>query len=149
VNEIDNSHYLTSFDNLPLFASDKEIAVAIVGKERAPKWLKEGLPYLAVRRGFPPIDAFHGGRAVPLVRRFYEDYLGPVGLHPGYAVDGKENWEERRKPKDRKPGDNVSQSVADKRARAKSYSDAWAEKKRQALEEFRAKKAADEAAKKD
>lgn len=63
-------------DDLPLFATDQQLAEAIVGKHAAEKWLKERLPTLASKPGFPPIDAFHGGRPVKLVMKFYDDYLG-------------------------------------------------------------------------
>lgn len=78
------------FSHLPLFASDKELATAIVGKTRAAQWVKDTFPTLAARPGFPRVDAFHGGRPVPLVRRFYESYLGITGAHPGWAQDGEE-----------------------------------------------------------
>lgn len=84
-------------DALPLFADDLELAEAIVGKKRAKKWALERLPTLAGKPGFPAIDPFHGGRPVPLVRRFYEQYLGMTGARPGAA--GRENpdaW--RRSP---------------------------------------------------
>ncbi|RUM95593.1 hypothetical protein EET67_22450 [Pseudaminobacter arsenicus] len=63
-------------DDLPMFASDRQIAEAIVGKDEAEKWMRERLPTLASKPGFPPIDAFHGGRPVRLVARFYDEYLG-------------------------------------------------------------------------
>lgn len=66
-------------DDLPLFATDRQIAEAIVGKDAAEKWMRERLPTLASKPGFPPIDAFHGGRPVKLVVRFYDDYLGVGG----------------------------------------------------------------------
>ncbi len=68
-----------TLEDLPMFASDQQIAEAIVGKDNADKWVRERLPTLAKKPGFPPIDAFHGGRPVRLVARFYEDYLGTGG----------------------------------------------------------------------
>lgn len=65
-----------ALDKLPLFATDAELA--IVGRQRAEKWRKERLPILAAKTGFPPVDEFHGGRPVPLVRVFYEAYLGSI-----------------------------------------------------------------------
>lgn len=62
-------------DDLPMFASDRQIAEAIVGKEAAERWMKERLPTLTTRAGFPPVDPVHGGRAVPLVKLFYANYL--------------------------------------------------------------------------
>lgn len=66
----------TTLDDLPMFATDKQIAQAIVGPQAAEKWLKERLPTLASKPGFPKIDDFHGGRPVRLVKKFYDSYLG-------------------------------------------------------------------------
>ncbi|TIL30964.1 hypothetical protein [Mesorhizobium sp.] len=63
-------------EDLPMFASDLAIAEAIVGRDNAEKWMRERLPTLANKPGFPAIDEFHGGRPVSLVARFYESYLG-------------------------------------------------------------------------
>lgn len=62
-------------DDLPLFATDRQIAEAIVGPDEAEKWLRDRLPTLASKPGFPPTDAFHNGRPVKLVIRFYDEYL--------------------------------------------------------------------------
>lgn len=80
-------------DQLPLFATDLEIAQAIVGKTAAAKWVKERLPTLATLPGFPKVDEFHGGRPVPLVRLFYEEYLGLPRDGAGGLPQGKENPE--------------------------------------------------------
>jgi hypothetical protein len=63
-------------DDLPMFATDQQLAEAIVGKDAAENWLRDRLPTLASKAGFPAIDAFHGGRPVKLVARFYDEYLG-------------------------------------------------------------------------
>lgn len=122
---------LDAFNALPLFATDKEIAIAIVGKMRAAEWLRAYFPTIAARPGFPKVDAFHGGRAVPRVKLFYEEYLGITAQYPHFAQDGEERLGEWGKHK------------KEKRVAAKANSDAWAEKKRVALDEFRAKKAAE------
>ena len=86
-----------SLDGLPLFATDREIAVAIVGKARASYWLTAVLPTLA-RRGFPMEDPLHGGRAAPLVRKFYESYFGITAGFAMAAPGGeKKTWEPKRK----------------------------------------------------
>ena len=81
-----------SFDDLPLFATDEEIARAIVGEHRAKEWMRTRLPTLSQKPGFPAIDAFHNGRPTWLVRRFYEQYLGVTGIagKPG-RPDGQED----------------------------------------------------------
>jgi hypothetical protein len=78
-------------DDLPMFASDQQIAEAIVGKTSAEKWLRERLPTLASKPGFPPIDAFHGGRPVKLVARFYDEYLGTAERGSTPAPRGRED----------------------------------------------------------
>lgn len=92
---------------LPLFATDREIAVAVVGKERASMYIKAVIPMLE-RQGFPRIDPLHDGRPVPLVRKWYNIHMG---VDKSYVLtslqDGKENpdaWRSARdKRNDRKP----------------------------------------------
>ncbi|WP_372353018.1 hypothetical protein [Pararhizobium sp. BT-229] len=89
-----------------MFATDKEIAVAIVGKERAQMWIKTVIPVLE-RKGFPRVDPLHDGRPVPLVKRFYEGYMGITAGFAVAAPDGEENldvWRPKRdKRNERKP----------------------------------------------
>lgn len=91
---------------LPLFATDREIAVAVVGKERAAMYVKVVIPMLE-RQGFPRIDPLHDGRPTLLVRRFYDDYLGITAGFQVAAPDGEENlgvWKGRRQARrERKP----------------------------------------------
>jgi hypothetical protein len=92
-----------ALDRLPMFASDKEIATAIVGPSRAGRWLKESMPLIAARSGFPPVDKFHGGRPVALVKLFYERYLGVTRMQPGWRQDGQERpevWTKSRRRSD-------------------------------------------------
>lgn len=79
-----------TLDELPMFATDRQIAEAIVGTEKADAWLRDRLPTLASKPGFPPIDAFHGGRPVKLVARFYDAYLG-IGPLAAATPRGREN----------------------------------------------------------
>ncbi|ABR60150.1 hypothetical protein Smed_1300 [Sinorhizobium medicae WSM419] len=88
---------------LPMFATDQQLAIAIVGKDRASMWVKAIIPQLE-RKGFPRIDPLHDGRPVPLVRRFYEGYFGITAGFAAAAPDGEERlglWkrERNRKPK--------------------------------------------------
>jgi|UPI00068EC6CF hypothetical protein len=95
------------FDRLPLFATNDEIAIAIVGKKRA-CGSKRGALQILEARGFPRVDALHGGRPVPLIRKWYELHMG---LNRSYVQatleDGKENpdaWRSKRdRRNDRKP----------------------------------------------
>lgn len=95
----DNGLPFKALDSLPLFASDKEIAAAVVGRAKASYWITAVLPEL-VRRGFPAVDPLHEGRAVPLVRKFYEGYFG---ITAGYAMakpSGEEKvWQPKRQRK--------------------------------------------------
>ncbi|MDK1489402.1 hypothetical protein QN219_04940 [Sinorhizobium sp. 7-81] len=90
---------------LPLFATDQQLAVAIVGRDRATMWVKTVIPQLE-RKGFPRIDPLHDGRPVPLVRKFYDGYLGLTAGFAAAAPDGKENLDvwlkirrEKQKPR--------------------------------------------------
>ncbi|MFS8051557.1 hypothetical protein QD357_01895 [Rhizobium sp. BR 317] len=88
-------------DKLPLFASDREIAIAIVGKERAVMFVKAVIPQLE-RKGFPRIDPLHDGRPVPLVKRFYDGYFGITAGFNAAAPDGEERlgmWKRDRTKK--------------------------------------------------
>lgn len=93
-------------DDLPLFATVREIAIAVVGKERARLWMKTVIPQFE-RKGFPRVDPLHDGRPVSLVKRFYDGYFGITAGFSVVAPDGKENWEAwrsaREKRNERKP----------------------------------------------
>lgn len=131
-----------ALDRLPLFASDLEIAVAIVGKKYASLWKRDAIPVLE-RRGFPRWDPLHQGRPVPHVRQFYALYLG---IASGFTIapppDGQEReWVPRReRAREPRPEKDGRLTAAQRKERAKANAEAWAEKKRKALEEFRAKK---------
>ena len=87
-------------DDLPMFATDKQIAEAIVGKDKAEKWMRERLPTLASKPGFPPIDPFHEGRSTALVKLFYANYLEiPAegrGMPDGRGREGE--WKRSKRP---------------------------------------------------
>jgi hypothetical protein len=132
VDDDPNYHVSNSaLDKLSLFASDLEIAIAIVGKQNASHWKRNVLPTLEAKNGFPRYDTLHKGRPVPLVKRYYENYLGLRTDFIVRSAEEVEDWSAWKKRKD------------DRKARAKAASDAWAERKRKALEEFNAKKAAE------
>ncbi|MFN3549268.1 MAG: hypothetical protein ACK4U0_17410 [Mesorhizobium sp.] len=89
----------SALDRLPMFAGDRELAEAIVGKKSASLWISR-LPTLEAKAGFPKVDDFHGGRPVPLVRLFYRNYLRlPEDMKgmPGGQED-EAGWN-RRKPR--------------------------------------------------
>jgi hypothetical protein len=86
-----------TLDDLPLFATDEQIAIAIVGEDRAGEWTSHALPMLEAK-GFPQIDIMHQGRPIPLVKKWYDHYLG---VKDGYSygdVDAEESkgeWKNR------------------------------------------------------
>lgn len=96
------------FAKLPLFATDDEIAIPIVGKSRAADW-KRGTLRVLEASGFPLIDALHGGRPVPLIKKYYDHYLGVDRSYIQRSQeDGKEDlsiWTRRKTDvrNDRKP----------------------------------------------
>ncbi|UYE95816.1 hypothetical protein KNLIENLN_00003 [Sinorhizobium phage NV1.1.1] len=79
-----------SLSTLPLFATDQQLAVAIVGKARASMWVKTVIPQLE-KKGFPRIDPLHDGRPVPLVKKFYDGYFGITAGFSVAAPDGGED----------------------------------------------------------
>lgn len=87
---------------LPLFATDKELAIAVVGKERASMWIKAVMPQLE-RKGFPRIDPLHDGRPVPLVMRFYDGYFGNTAGFHAAAPDGEERLGTWKRDRSKKP----------------------------------------------
>jgi hypothetical protein len=98
----------SALDRLPLFATDDEIAIAIVGKKRASEW-KRGALQILEARGFPRFDALHGGRPVPLIRKWYELHMGlHLSCVRATLEDAKEKPEvwtrsKRDRRNDRKP----------------------------------------------
>ena len=96
----DNVALPDPFGNLPLFATDQQLAVAIVGKTRATMWIKTVIPQLD-RKGFPRIDPLHDGRPVPLVKKFYEGYFGITSGFAAAAPDGEERLGQWKKSKRR------------------------------------------------
>lgn len=96
----DNNERATALSALPLFATDKQLAVAIVGRSRADMWVKTVIPQLE-RKGFPRIDPLHDGRPVPLVKKFYDGYFGITAGFTVAAPDGGEDWSKWKKSKRR------------------------------------------------
>ena len=66
-----------SLDNLPLFASDDALAVALIGCGKIEEF--RALIPLLERRGVPTVDATMGGRYVPAVRRFFDREYSVTG----------------------------------------------------------------------
>jgi hypothetical protein len=84
-----------SLADLPIYADDLLIGAAVLGKSRAREW-RELAPLLETK-GLPKIDRLHGGRYVPAVRLFYDNFNGIAPLAPA-APDGLEDagaWKTR------------------------------------------------------
>lgn len=95
----DNVPSADPFGHLPMFATDLQLAVAIVGKARSAMWVKSVIPQLE-RKGFPRIDALHDGRPVPLVKKFYDGYFGITAGFAAASPDGEERlgqWKKSRR----------------------------------------------------
>lgn len=100
-----------ALDKLPLFATDLEIAVAIVGKQNASRWKRDVIPVLE-RKGFPRWDPLHLGRPVPHIRQFYALYLGiTAGFTMAKPAGEEKVWVPKRERKrletERKPSAEV------------------------------------------
>ena len=74
--------------DLPLFATDKELAEVFLGK-RAYLW-PQIVAHYEGRCGMPAVDSLFGGRYVPAVVKFFDALNGITGsTFP--SQDGKEN----------------------------------------------------------
>lgn len=96
----DNTPSCVELSGLPMFATDQQIAVAIVGKQRAAMWVKTVIPQLE-RKGFPRVDPLHDGRPVPLVKKFYDGYFGITAGFAAASPDGEERLGEWKKSRRR------------------------------------------------
>jgi hypothetical protein len=63
-----------TFADLPLFASDAELGVALLGRARAAVW--SSLVPSFEREGLPKNDPLMGGRYVPAVKAFFDRQYG-------------------------------------------------------------------------
>jgi hypothetical protein len=75
-------------DDLPLFAADDQIALAVCGKN-AKQWAD--IAPLLEREGLPKVNPLIGGRYVPAVKAWFDAQNG-LGERPGPA-DGEEEWD--------------------------------------------------------
>jgi len=128
----------SALEKLPLFADDSAIAAAIVGTGKA-AYFKTILPTLE-RNGFPRKCPLHGGRSTYLIKLFYMAYYMPERKTVEYRADAVRTEEHTREVE--KNWEDFKRAQAEKKARKKANSDSWAERKRVALDQHRAKKAA-------
>ncbi len=151
MSDIDRNYLVSNaaLDKLPLFATDLEIAIAVVGKQHASHWKRFVLPILEARHGFPRYDKLHEGRPVPLVKRFYDTYLGVSSNYLSHGADeGEENleaWIDKRVKK--RIDDEERRRAAGQDVVERDPGDHHPEILK-AMAEYRAKRAAEYAAKK-
>jgi hypothetical protein len=89
-----------ALEQLPLFADEQSIGVALFGADRACEW--PSIASLLENRGLPKIDVLMGGRYVPAVRAFFDHTYGLDRSVTPVAPDGTEDfqkWREKRKPR--------------------------------------------------
>lgn len=84
------------WEDLPLFADDGTIGIAVLGPGRAAEWG----PYATAleRVGMPSIDSTHGGRYTPAVKAFYDNLYGlraDKPKKPG-GVERPDLWKNRK-----------------------------------------------------
>ena len=82
--------YLRRLDDIPRYASEKEIALAVLGPERWRDW--PGLVPSLEREGMPKVDRFIGARYWPAVRAWLDRRHGVNRMAEPVEVDGEENW---------------------------------------------------------
>lgn len=80
---------------LPMFATKQQIAVGIVGKDRA----SSAEDSLADPSQVPPQRRAHGGWLVPLMKKFYDRYLGIVNDFALKGAREEENWNANQRPR--------------------------------------------------
>lgn len=86
-----------ALETLPLFATDRELGVALLGAARVKEWCS--LAPALEERGLPRVDGLMGGRYVPAVKAFFDRQYG-LGEQPAAAPDGGEDltiWANKRK----------------------------------------------------
>ena len=69
-----------TFAELPLFATDDELGVALLGRARSAVW--RNLIPLFEREGLPKNDPQMGGRYVPAVKAFFDRQYGLTTAAP-------------------------------------------------------------------
>lgn len=77
-----------TFADLPLFASERDIANALMGPGRYSTW--RAIAPLLERRGLPTIDGLMGGRYTPAIRAFFDREYGDP--RPGGDVPPRGRW---------------------------------------------------------
>jgi hypothetical protein len=83
-----------SFDDLPLFPSEEQLALAILGK-RARDWRQIAAHYDG--KGLPAVDPVMGARYAPAVKAFFDKVWNVNATHIGQdGPERSETWAKRR-----------------------------------------------------
>ena len=81
--------YVT-WDNVPLYPSEAEIAVLVLGPTRAREW--RVIAEVLEVKGLPKIDPLMGGRFLPAVEAFLYRRHDVDFVAPTRSAAEKENW---------------------------------------------------------
>lgn len=73
---------------MPLYPSEREIAVAVLGPKRAPEW--QSIAMLFERQGLPRISPLTGARYWPAVKAWLDRYNGVGNMEAPLQPDGIE-----------------------------------------------------------
>jgi hypothetical protein len=87
-----------TFEDLPLFATDRDIAEAVVGVNEDDKRAWCASVASLEKCGFPRPTQLYGKRYTPAVRAFYDRQFGPIA-HESTGVSSREEppgWTSRR-----------------------------------------------------
>lgn len=87
---------MTRFADLPLFASDKELADALLGKNCVQAF--GALVKRMEPEGFPQIDPDMGGRYTPAVKAFFDHRYRLLAMPPAAppGIEGDIQWNRQR-----------------------------------------------------
>jgi hypothetical protein len=85
---------IPKIDELPLFPNERDIALIVVGRDRARDWPE--IARTLEKRGFPLIHPLMGGRKLADVLDFFHHKPAPPGgrnfVYAPYAPDGVEDF---------------------------------------------------------
>jgi hypothetical protein len=88
-----------TFDDLPLFADEADLAEVVMGTGKTSEWCQ--FAALLEPRGLPKIDALMGGRYRPAVKAFFDKEYGLSTVAPRTVPDGPEKLGTWSSKKDR------------------------------------------------
>jgi hypothetical protein len=84
-----------AFDDLPLFASEADLALVILGRGHMCEWTQVALYF--ERKGLPAIDPIVGRRYRPAVKKFFDKLWNLDGSKVGQDGRDLDGWNMREK----------------------------------------------------